>query len=87
MSAPSSSAKANSYFDNANRDKDVDFTEVLNLKEEFDALKKDMGENMSESQADFHKKQKVLSKYRFNLLLSYFETINECGYIELNVSI
>lgn len=85
MTAPTGSAKANSYFDNANRDKDVDFTEVLNMKEEFEALKKDLGENMNETQADFQRKQNALTKYRFNLLLAYFHTINENGYIELNV--
>jgi hypothetical protein len=85
MNGPSSSARANSYFENSNRDKDVDFTEVLNLKEEFEALKKDMGENMTQTQADFQNKQNALTHYRFKLLMSYFQSINEKGYIEFNV--
>jgi len=86
MKAPSSKAKTNSYFDNPSREKDVDFTEVLNLKEEFEALKNDLGDNMTETQADFQKKINTILKFRFNLLISYFQTINEKGYIELNVN-
>ena len=86
MKAPSTKAITNSYFENSNRDKDADFTEVLNLKEEFEALKNDLGDNMTDTQADFQKKINTILKFRFNLLVSYFQSINEKGYIELNVS-
>ena len=87
MNKPSNFAKADAYFDNSERDKNEDFTEVLNMKEELEALKKDMGENMTETQVDFQKKINQLIRFRNNMLLSYFESINEKGYIELNVRI
>jgi len=87
MNKPSNIAKTNAYFDNSERNQNEDFTEVLNMKEELEALKKDLGENMTETQVDFQKKINQIMRFRYDMLLSYFESINEKGYIELNVRI
>jgi hypothetical protein len=87
MNNPSSKGRTNSYFDSSERDKDTDFTEVLGIEEELGDLKKKLGENMTENQKEFHKKSKVLMEYRTNLFMSHMKSINEIGYVDLNVYI
>ncbi len=56
---PSASANASSYFENPSRDKDVDFTKVLDFDSAYDDIKKDANDNISDTQKNYQKQKRI----------------------------
>ncbi len=78
--------RTNSYFDNPDRKKETDFTEVLNLEESYQQIVKDTEINPSDTQVEFQKKTAMILEYRRKVFLDHLEVSNRRSYIELNVS-
>lgn len=85
MNRPSASANTEAYFENKNRDQNVDFTEVLNFEGAAQEITKDVQENPSDAQRNYMKKMEVMLNYRRELFLNHLSNAQEKSYIELNV--
>jgi hypothetical protein len=90
MSKPENTSKhsrTDSYFDNPDRKKDTDFTEVLNLQETYEDLMKQNEENPSDTQIDITKKASMIFEYRRKVFFDHLAAVNQKSYIDLNVII
>jgi hypothetical protein len=79
-------SRTNSYFENPDRKKETDFTEVLNLEESYQEIVKETEMNPSDTQIEFQKKASVILDYRRKVFYDHLEVTNQRSYIELNVS-
>lgn len=79
-------SRTNSYFDNPDRKKETDFTEVLNLEESYEEIVKETEMNPSDTQVEFQKKAAMIMEYRKKVFYDHLEISNQRCYIELNVS-
>lgn len=85
MNKPKADGKSNAYFENPERKKETDFTEILNMNETYDELVKEANDNPSDQMLDINKKFEIMLEYRRNLFLHDLEIANQRSYIDLNV--
>ncbi len=86
MSKPSTKASTEAYFDNPDRDKNVDITKVLDFEGTFSEIEKEVQENISDTQLDYNKKIEIMLNYRRELFLNHMQAAQEASYIELSVN-
>jgi hypothetical protein len=85
MNKPKVEGNTNAYFENPDRKKETDFTEVLNMSETYDELMKEANENPSDQMLDINRKFEIMLEYRRNLFIQDLELANQRSFIDLNV--
>jgi hypothetical protein len=86
MANPSAKANTESYFDNPNRDPNIDITKVLDFDNAYDDIKNKVSENMNDQIINYNKKFQYMRKYRDEMFLNNLRQVNERSYVELNVN-
>ena len=75
------------YFENSERDKSADFTEVMNFKETLGQMNEDLEKNPSDTMVEYNKKMTLMMEYRKQYFLKYLDEAMSESYVDLNVTI
>ena len=87
MNKKTAKGASENYFENTERDKNTDFTEVLNLKETIGQMNEEIEKNPSDTMMEYNKKIALMMEYRKQYFIKDLDETFSESYIELNVSV
>jgi hypothetical protein len=87
MNKKTSSTKVGeNYFQNEERDKNTDFTEVLGMKEVLNTMNEELEKNPDSTMIEYNKKIEHMLNYRREFFLQHLANALSLSYVDLNVN-